>query len=1136
MSGTLQSLAGAAFSVDDVVSQMHTSLEPEQLVLDNYVFLPHARTGIAAALTQPFDWDGPTQATVEMKVPVIDDRGALDAEMTVYVHGPADVTEIDPRQVIREFPRADAADAEIDDLVHVEFDRPDLPWLFTPMGPDGDGRLVPWITLVVTEQRHLAWGERRGSTRRAKIHRSQLQPLTDAWAWAHAQVMGAKPATAQTEPTLERRLSEVNAAHNLSRLLCPRRLAARTHYVACVVPTFLAGVHTGLGLPPVTTLAPAWSTAQPVASDAESLDELPDAVELPVYYSWSFTTGEDGNFESLARRLRPAVAPPGVGRRRVDATQPWAGLEFDAADPGAQIVVEGPVVSPQRPTSADGWPSEAEQQWSQPVTDELIGKLNRPDVQAHASSPGPNSEPSSDRPIVAPPLYGSNHARQPRIETESDDQPAWFRELNLDPRNRIVAGLGTRVVQAEQEDLMAAAWDQVAGLEAVNRALRLAQLAKHVSASLHRRHLARFPDSALLKVTERVHTKVFHTPHRSVYASLADSSLPTAVTIGAFRRLTRDRGPIVRTALAALPKDAVDVEVLTVETDHFTTEWVHVYSGLDGVNSLSALAKAYVTADIVAQIAPAADPDALLATWDKELAGLAPPDHLAPKLLGTLSPPATTNLGPVVVAALMRRIVRPMPTLAQMGADPEAAITGAVLGQLMRALADVALKIGMTTIELPRSEAARLGLTGADDRRHLVVDVFLSHAGKVIKAGGDHQHEPPLSDLGDVIAGLTDVVSGVVKLPGNQLLAGLETIGARVVADEKFVDGPRHRVDARTLDLVESLDSIKTVPARIKARLTAGSGRMPDWLQPGWFDDERIEPVMAHPRFKHPMYEPLDRYDRDWMIPGLGLIKKPEIATLLQTNSRFVESYLVGLNHEMGRELLWREFPTDQRGTYFDSFWTGATELVADMHQQAWQNVDGALGSHVNPTDGQLVLLVRGDLIRRYPGVVAHAVLQKSMDKGIPLFVASPALTLFHVHLAPNVLLAGFELTLADIHDDPNVSDDTWWFTLSENPTEPRFGLDPSRPSGVRSRDNLIWDDFGTPIGGFLDATTPMNPLEPSPDKFSGPAPQLDISRWGATSGPLRTTSAQVAYLLFQLPARAAFLGTRMVQGATTDG
>ena len=144
MPDTLKSLAGVSFKQFDVISQFHKQIPTEELVLDRYVFLPLARSGIAAALTNPFAWDSPTSATVEMKVPVLDDRGdgGLTAEMDVHVHGPADVTELDARQVIRAFPKIDAPDAEVDDLVHVEFDRPDLPWLFTPTGPDASGRLA----------------------------------------------------------------------------------------------------------------------------------------------------------------------------------------------------------------------------------------------------------------------------------------------------------------------------------------------------------------------------------------------------------------------------------------------------------------------------------------------------------------------------------------------------------------------------------------------------------------------------------------------------------------------------------------------------------------------------------------------------------------------------------------------------------------------------------------------------------------------------------------------------------------------------------------------------------------------------------------------------------------------------------
>ncbi len=314
MAETLRSLAGDAFRATDVISGFHAPLTPEQVVLERYVFLPHARTGIAAALSAPFDWGAPARGSITIRVPVHDERGSVDAEMTVNLHGPADVVEIDPSQVIRTLPRPDVHDAEIEDLVHVEFDRPDFPWLFTPTGPDAAGHLVPWISLVVAEREHITVLDRRGSTSRVRIRRDQLQPLDDAWAWAHAQVMGAKAADPKAEPTLDQRLGEGNAAHNLSRLLCPRRLDERRTYVACVVPTFLVGRQAGLGLEPTTDrLTPAWSPA----------DDPLAPIELPAYVVWQFTTAQHGNFESLAHDIRPAVAPPGVGRRRVDATRPW---------------------------------------------------------------------------------------------------------------------------------------------------------------------------------------------------------------------------------------------------------------------------------------------------------------------------------------------------------------------------------------------------------------------------------------------------------------------------------------------------------------------------------------------------------------------------------------------------------------------------------------------------------------------------------------------------------------------------------------------------------------------------------------------------------------------------------------------
>ena len=81
-----------------------------------------------------------------------------------------------------------------------------------------------------------------------------------------------------------------------------------------------------------------------------------------------------------------------------------------------------------------------------------------------------------------------------------------------------------------------------------------------------------------------------------------------------------------------------------------------------------------------------------------------------------------------------------------------------------------------------------------------------------------------------------------------------------------------------------------------------------------------LEPILDAPEFPQPMYEALRDLAQDVFFPGLEHVP-PNTVTLLETNSQFVESFLVGLNAELNRELLWRNYPTDQRGTSFRKFW-----------------------------------------------------------------------------------------------------------------------------------------------------------------------------------------------------------------------
>src|SRR5262249_12769848 len=132
-----------------------------------------------------------------------------------------------------------------------------------------------------------------------------------------------------------------------------------------------------------------------------------------------------------------------------------------------------------------------------------------------------------------------------------------------------------------------------------------------------------------------------------------------------------------------------------------------------------------------------------------------------------------------------------------------------------------------------------------------------------------------------------------------------------------------------SLDLLNSLDSRKTVTERVKAR----AGTLPPWLASTWFDDGLIEPVMAAPTFPRALYADLRDLGQEYLVAGINRLP-PDTVTLLQTNPVFVEAFLVGLNHEMARELLWRGFPTDQRGTCFKWFWSPSHEdLKSPLHQ-----------------------------------------------------------------------------------------------------------------------------------------------------------------------------------------------------------
>jgi hypothetical protein len=464
-----------------------------------YTFTRWMRSGLAASLgAQPQTSGSARRPKLTLGVEVSGDAMPQHQVATVDldVLGPGDVRGIDDRQVIRTFPVPGTLDFEASYHAHVEFDRHDLPWLFTPFGPAAVNTLRPWIMLVVVEQGDNVKLEPTVPLPTLTVtgpEVAELPALDQAHAWAHTQITGDTSAGPEE-------IADNEPERILSRIICPRVLDPDKAYVGCLVPTFAIGALGGLGADLPDTLAlDAWTGTEA-------------SVVLPVYHHWEFSTAGEGDFRSLVLRLHQITHLDGVGTRQLDVTQPGFGL---AARPTAPNVALGGMLAVDTPAA--------------PPVDPDLAALVEPLVNQIGK--------------VAPPIYGRWHAAATAIH-ETD--PGWLADLNLDVRYRVAAGLGTQAVKERQDDLMAAVWEQLQDVLTANQLLRQAQLGVAGSKRVVARHLSPLPDPALLAVSGPALGRIPVTASLTAWGAVAQSCLPVLALSGAFRRVTRVRGPIER--------------------------------------------------------------------------------------------------------------------------------------------------------------------------------------------------------------------------------------------------------------------------------------------------------------------------------------------------------------------------------------------------------------------------------------------------------------------------------------------------------------------------------------------------------------------------------------------------------------
>ncbi|SCF19737.1 hypothetical protein GA0074695_4248 [Micromonospora viridifaciens] len=1039
----------------------------------SYTFVPWFRRGIAAGITAVDDPAAQTPAgragvAAELTLGYVGTSGqpgaAPTVRKTVELVGPGDISALKTSAILAVYPPPDTTEATPGEFAYVEFYDEDLPWRYTPARPAtvrvagaDRPRLRPWLALfVLADGEYTAHRRDDGSavvTVRAGV---PLPPADEAWAWAHAQLVGATTAaaagaTAATDPDA-----------TLSRLLSPRRLRDGVRYAAFLVPAFETGRLAGLrrSTDGVPALRPSWGASQPDRT-------------FPVYHTWSFTTGTDGSFESYVRRLSARAVDDSFGKRKVQVDLGGYGLDPSLARP---IELEGalaPLTFP-RDEFDDG----------AALADALATTL---DQAVARLEPGATT---GDDPGVVPPVYGRWHAGVTRLlAVRPDDDVAWIRELNLDLRQRASAGLGAQVVRDQQDELMARAWAQVGALRDANQRLREAELAVAASEALFQKHFEPADENQLFLLSAAAHHGIAaaaaqpahrlaasNAPVASLRATVTDSVVPSATGEAAFKRLTRPAIPLVRQATGTRTVGGFRKRLIDRLNDGSVTSAPPVPPPLAST-SLQAIGAA-VSSAATRLMPKLVEPKRVF--WELVTASL----NARPGVL--TNPPTVTGLRADVTTRLA----------AWAAAHPADASIKPDVSALIAAISRVELP-GDGTVRVIVSNGPFTDAFGEDIDGKSGDGVTIMRSG-VTPSTAKVGRFAPTDGAADFAAGLSGLAVDVM---------------ARMAAGPPAPE-PIDDLAGLTSGLHHALRPAETLAVRVGAALP---GFAEATAERAAARARRLAPVLAYPVFPDPMVEALRRIDREHVLPNVGALPADTV-TVMRPNTRFIEAYLAGLNTAMARELLWQEYPTDQRGSYFRVFWSrsdalagGAGTDVAEL--PAWTK---PLGGNGTAAGSPLVLVIRSELLRKFPGTVVYAQAARATATGRTLDVSAPPVhPAFHASLDPDVTLIGFPLTVDQVRGRAATGSDPghpgMYFVLAERPGQVRFGLDPAAPpDGLRTWDDLSWAHL-TGVADHLVITG------------NTPAPAE------ASTGAWATTSADLAAILFRSPVMYARHGSDML-------
>lgn len=1002
-----------------------------------YYFMPSMRQGLLPNEKSPAFKEGRPAIAVGLDIKGYGKETnlekSLDPKLTIpsmYLYGPGDILGFNPRIVVRTDPQPDTGTFEANYFPMIEFADADFVWRYSPVRnydddnkttltlTDNEGNATPWITLIVLAM------ETWGATGVTKEFEEQTSPNRDLPPYITVNSIDHLPDLEQakfwahvqvTGPEGSEGDIKSRAEQAICRLMCPRRLAPKTKYAAFVVPTFELGRQAGLGLGDnITGIAP----------DAYAWGGVAIDIKLPYYYRWEFITSEEGDFEYLVRLL-DARDLSGLGKREIDCNNPAPDDDGLNGKIKEYLGLEG-ALQPvgMAPTE---WGGDVNQNGVSPLNEFhtiLAGKLNE-------------GEKKNDLPLVKPPLYGQwqydSKALQFLREKEQKEIFLSYDDKEFVPLNKLMGRL-----------------QDISGKPIANREIKFNLLNQKMNTGDN----GRFSFDINL-----------HSPAISKYVLSLKNDKNKELSF----EVQLNKGLIV-----LAPQDV------------FNENW---YS------TLNLDPRHRVAAALGSQVVRKEQESLMSSAWEQlgtneanQILTLAQSGQAVATRLFKKMQKLPVHTQQILFHALLKKTPKPTAYLDESKSNTPSGKLDPAYMRIIRPGGPISRQQGLL-------------------QNHELPETTFNTSAKL----------EPSRPFGGALRAISDKLAEKSKVAGAEITTHIQPTN--------------YTKDFFSPD--------KTIKSRILPRLADSSPILQEKIK-----EQGLKPFAFSPEFPKPLYEELRSLGDQYILPGVEKIPQNTIG-LLEVNQRFIEAFLCGCNHEMSKELLWREYPASLGGTYFRQFWDvseklmpniaptvffsflqqkmaakakkmGATynadfvkkeqrqklqaymdfptvekltdselnplytEVMAmEAHQEVSYDIKkisdwkGALGENaVSPEEAKLVLAIRGDLLRRYPGTVIYAVdaIMDGKDKLVPNMPTTPnestlASPVFRASLPPDITFLGFNFSEGDARSDKEKKKLGKFFILEERVGEARFGLDKERKTEVQNEDdfwvNLAWTDFG---------------------------------------------------------------------------